>query len=148
MDRLKGKKILVAITGGIAAYKVPELIRLFIKSGCDVWVAASENACRFVQPLTLETLTGRPVLMDDFTLLNGGKIPHIEATAWCDLMVVAPATGNVIGKTAAGIADDLISTLLMAASRKPVLFAPAMNSRMYLNPIVKRNLNTLRESGY
>ena len=148
MDQLKGRKILIAVTGGIAAYKVPELARLFIKSGCEVQVALTENAARFVQPLTLETLTHFPVLMDDFKLLDKGGIPHIEATAWCDILVVAPATGNVIGKAATGIADDMVSTLLLAASQKPVLFAPAMNSRMYLNPIVKRNISTLREMGY
>ncbi len=148
MDRLKGKKILLAVTGGIAAYKIPELIRQFVKAECDVWVAASENACRFVTPLTLQTLTRHPILIDDFTLFSEGKIPHIEATAWCDLMIVAPATGNILGKAAAGIADDLVSTLLMAASRKPVLFAPAMNGRMFLNPIVKRNVAVLREAGY
>ncbi len=147
MDRLKGKKILIAITGGIAAYKIPELIRLFIKAGCDVRTAVTENACRFVQPLTLETLTRYPVLKNDFHLYEGSQIPHIEASAWCDLFLVAPATGNIIGKAAAGIADDLVSTLLMATSRKPVLFAPAMNSRMFLNPIVKRNISTLRETG-
>ncbi len=148
MDQLKGKKILIAATGGIAAYKVPELSRLFIKSECEVQVALTENAARFVQPLTLETLTRHPVLMDDFALLSNGGIPHIEATAWCDILIVAPATGNIIGKTASGIADDIVSTLILAASRKPVLFAPAMNSRMYLNPVMKRNVSLLREMGY
>jgi len=147
VDRLKGKKILIAITGGIAAYKIPELIRLFVKSGCEVRTAVTENACQFVQPLTLETLTRQPVLRNDFHLFEGGQIPHIEASAWCDLFLVAPATGNIIGKAAAGIADDLVSTLLMATSRTPVLFAPAMNSRMFLNPVVKRNISTLREMG-
>ncbi|RTZ90349.1 MAG: bifunctional phosphopantothenoylcysteine decarboxylase/phosphopantothenate--cysteine ligase CoaBC [Deltaproteobacteria bacterium] len=145
---MKGKKILIAATGGIAAYKVPELSRLFIKSECEVQVALTENAARFVQPLTLETLTRHPVLMDDFALLSNGGIPHIEATAWCDILIVAPATGNIIGKTASGIADDIVSTLILAASRKPVLFAPAMNSRMYLNPVMKRNVSLLREMGY
>jgi len=144
---LKGKKVLIAVTGGIAAYKIPELARLFIKSGCDVQVALTQNAARFVQPLTLETLTHHPILTDDFVLLEEGRIPHIEATAWCDILIVAPATGNIIGKAAAGIADDIVSTLLMTASRKPVLFAPAMNSRMYLNPVVKRNLSILRKLG-
>jgi len=148
VDQLKGKKILIAATGGIAAYKVPELSRLFIKSECEVQVALTENAARFVQPLTLETLTRHPVLMDDFALLSNGGIPHIEATAWCDILIVAPATGNIIGKTASGIADDIVSTLILAASRKPVLFAPAMNSRMYLNPVMKRNVSLLREMGY
>ena len=147
MDHLKGKKIFIAVTGGIAAYKIPELARLFIKSGCDVRVALTENAARFVHPLTLETLTHHSILMDDFVLLEQGGIPHIEATAWCDILIVAPATGNIIGKAAAGIADDIVSTLLLAASRKPVLFAPAMNSRMYLNPVVKRNLSILRKLG-
>ena len=147
MDRLKGKKILIAITGGIAAYKTPELIRLFIKSGCDVRAAVTENAGRFVSRLALETVTGTPVLMDDFSLLSGSSIPHIEATAWCDILVIAPATGNIIGKTAAGIADDLVSTMLLAATGKPVLFAPAMNQRMYHNPAVQKNIGALREMG-
>ena len=147
MDRLKGKKILIAITGGIAAYKAPELIRLFIKSGCDVRTAATENAGRFVSRLALETVTGTPVITDDFSLLNDSAIPHIEATAWCDILVIAPATGNILGKAAAGIADDLVSTMLLAATGKPVLFAPAMNQRMYHNPAVQKNLGTLREMG-
>jgi len=136
---------LIAITGGIAAYKAPELIRLFIKSGCDVRVAATKNACKFVSRLTLETLTGTSLLMDDFSLLNNSAIPHIEATAWCDILVVAPATANILGKATAGIADDLVSTMFLAATGKPVLFAPAMNPRMYHNPAVQRNLETLRK---
>jgi len=148
LNRLKGKKILIAITGGIAAYKIPELVRLFIKSNCDVRIAVSQNACKFVQPLTLETLTMHPVLMDNFKLLDQAQIPHIEATKWCDILIVAPATGNIIGKAATGIADDLVSTLLLTASKKPVLFAPAMNSRMYLNPVVKRNVSILKKIGY
>ncbi len=148
MDHLRGKKILIAITGGIAAYKIPELIRLFVKSGCEVRAAVTENACKFIQPLTLETLTGHPVLRNEFTLIKESQIPHIEATAWCDILIVAPATGNILGKAASGIADDLVSTLIMATSQKPILFAPAMNSRMYLNPIVKRNIAVLKETGH
>jgi len=145
---LKGKKVLIAITGGIAAYKAPELIRLFIKSGCHVRAAATESACRFVSPLTLETLTGYPVLIDDFSLLHDSSIPHIEATAWCDILVIAPATSNILGKAASGIGDDLVSTIFLASTGKPVLFAPAMNQRMYHNPAVQKNLVSLREMAF
>ncbi len=143
--RLRDKKIIVGITGGIAVYKVAELVRLLKKEGMDVQVVMTESATRFVSPLTFETLSGREVLCEQFA--STGGISHIELTDWADLMLIAPATANTIGKLASGIADNLLTTMVMACP-KAVILAPAMNHRMYDNPIVRDNIKRLSELGH
>ena len=144
---LKGKKILLGVTGGIAAYKTAELTRDFIKGGADVKVVMTSNATKFISPLTLQTLSGNPVNTDMFSLTEDWEIGHISLADYPDLIVVAPATANIIGKVAAGIADDLLTSLIMATT-KPILFCPAMNSNMYQNAAVKENMDKLASRGY
>lgn len=144
---LKKRKILLCATGGIAVYKSAELLRELFKRGADVRVAMTKNACKFVAPLTFETLSGHPVSTDLFALTEQAEIPHIALASWPDLIVVAPATANIIGKAAGGVADDLVSTILLAA-KKPVLFCPAMNVNMYENAAVQKNLAELASTGY
>ena len=136
--------IVVGITGGIAAYKAPELVRLLVKAGHTVRCAATEHALQFTTRVTLETVSGNPLYSD---LFASGGTEHISLKNWGDMLVVAPATANIIGKVAAGIADDALSTLLLAFSHKPVIMAPAMNSLMWSHPAVQRNIATLRSWG-
>jgi len=142
-----GKQVVVGICGGIAAYKAAELVRLFVKAGAEVQVVMTRHATEFVTPLTFQTLSGNPVHSELFNLLQEQEIGHISLADRADLIVIAPATANLIGKVANGLADDLLSTTLMA-TRAPVLFAPAMNVNMYENPIYQRNQQTLTELGY
>ena len=114
---LKGKHILVGISGGIAAYKIPELIRLLVKAGAEVRVATTKNALEFVTELTLQTVSGSRVYSDVFAAINEHSTEHISLPDWCDAMIVAPATANVIGKMAAGIADDALTRLPDMPSR-------------------------------
>jgi phosphopantothenoylcysteine decarboxylase/phosphopantothenate--cysteine ligase len=144
---LKGKKILLGVTGGIAAYKAAELMREFIKDGAEVKVIMTANAAKFVSPLTFQTLSGNPVYTDMFALTEDWEIGHISLADYPDIVVIAPATANIIGKVAGGIADDLLSTTVMA-SRKPVLFCPAMNVGMYQNEAVQENMAFLARRGY
>jgi len=144
---LNGKKIILGITGGIAAYKAIELARLFIKSGASVWPVMTKASANFITPLTLQTVTGNPVARDMFDLTQESRISHIELAEKADIVVVAPATANIIGKVASGIADDLLTTVIMA-TRAPLLFAPAMNSNMYENKIVEANIERLKKNGY
>lgn len=144
---LKGKKILLGVTGGIAAYKTAELTREFIKGGAEVKVVMTSNATKFISPLTLQTLSGNPVYTDMFSLTEDWEIGHISLADYPDVIVVAPATANIIGKVASGIADDLLTSLIMAA-KKPILFCPAMNSNMYQNAAVKENMDKLASRGY
>ncbi len=144
---LKGKTILLGVSGGIAAYKAVELLRLYVKAGAEVHVIMTKGACEFVTPLTFQTLSGHPVHTELFNLMQEMEIGHIALADRADLVVVAPATANVIGKLAGGIADDLLTTTLMA-TKAPVLLVPAMNVNMYENPIYRRNEQTLRDYGY
>lgn len=144
---LSNKCILVGITGGIAAYKVPELISRMVKAGADVHVIMSESAGHFVTPLTLQTISGNPVSWKTFNTTGEAGVQHIELADKADLFVLVPATANIIGKVRGGIADDLLSTVVMATTA-PVLFAPAMNVHMYENPIVQENILYLQEKGY
>jgi phosphopantothenoylcysteine decarboxylase/phosphopantothenate--cysteine ligase len=144
---LEGKKIVLGVTGGIAAYKSAELTREFIKQGADVTVVMSRNATEFITPLTFQTLSGNQVYTDTFSLTGEWEIGHISLTEAADLFVIAPATANIIGKIASGIADDLLSTTIMAA-RSPVLICPAMNTNMYANEIVRANIQKLSSLGY
>src|SRR3989337_206874 len=143
---LNGKKIILGITGGIAAYKAIELARLFIKSGASVWPVMTKASANFITPVTLQTVTGNPGARDMFDLTQESRISHIELVEKADIVVVAPATANIIGKVASGIADDLLTTVIMA-TRAPLLFAPAMNSNMYENKIVQANIERLKKNG-
>lgn len=141
---LRGKHILIGISGGIAAYKIPELIRLFVKAGAEVRVTTTKNALQFVTELTLQTLSGARVYTDVFAAINEHSTEHISLPDWADMMIVAPATANVLGKCAQGIADDALTTTFAAtAARKPILIAPAMNDKMYENSAVQKAISTL-----
>ena len=144
---LEGRKILLCPTGGIAVYKAVLLLRELTRRGAAVRVVMTENACKFVNPLTFETLSGHPVFTDLFRFTEKGEIPHIALADFPDLIVVAPATANIVGKIAGGIADDLLSTIV-TASKAPVLICPAMNENMYENRIVQKNLADLASLGY
>jgi phosphopantothenoylcysteine decarboxylase / phosphopantothenate---cysteine ligase len=139
--------VVLGVTGGIACYKSVELVRLLVKDNFVVQVIMSRGAMEFVTPLTFQTLSGRPVATETFNLTQESEIGHINLADSADIFVIAPATANVIGKLAAGIADDLLTTVLMA-TRAPALIAPAMNIHMYENPILQENLRKLRRVGY
>ena len=144
---LKGKTIILGVSGGIAVYKSVELLRLLTKAGADVHVVMTESAREFVTPLTFQTLSGNPVHTELFNLYQEREIGHISLADRADLFVLAPATANLIGKIAQGLADDLLTTTLMA-TKAPVLVVPAMNTNMYENPFYQRNERILRDSGY
>ena len=146
MAELANKRILLGITGGIAAYKAAELVRELQRSGADVQVVMTPSACKFITPLTLQALSGRPVYTEmwDDRVSNG--MPHIELSRDRDLVVIAPATADFIAKLVRGIADDLLSTLCLAREC-PLMVAPAMNRQMWENPATQRNVAQLREDG-
>jgi phosphopantothenoylcysteine decarboxylase / phosphopantothenate---cysteine ligase len=139
--------IVLGVTGGIACYKAVELVRLLVKTGYRVQVIMTRGAVEFVTPLTFQTISGNPVATETFNLTQESEIGHINLADSADLFVIAPATANVIGKVANGIADDVLTTVLMA-TQAPVLIAPAMNVHMYENPILQENLRKLRRVGY
>ncbi len=139
--------MIIGVTGGIACYKAVELVRLLVKDSLAVQVIMTRAAMEFVTPLTFQTLSGKPVATETFNLTQESEIGHINLADSADLFVIAPATANVIGKIAAGIADDLLTTVLMA-TQAPVLIAPAMNIHMYENPILQENIRKLRRIGY
>ncbi len=142
---LKGKRILVGISGGIAAYKIPELIRSLVKSGAEVRVTTTQNALQFVTETTLQTLSGSRVYSDVFAAINEHATEHISLPDWCDAMIVAPATANVVAKMAAGIADDaLTTTICSCAARKPIVVVPAMNDKMWETPATQHAIDTIR----
>ena len=141
---LAGKHILVGISGGIAAYKIPELIRLLKKAGADVQVTTTKNALEFVTSLTLQTVSGHKVYSDVFAAINEHSTEHISLPDWADIMLIAPATANVLCKMAHGIADDALTTTF-AAMRKPVVIAPAMNTNMYESPATQEAIRTLSQ---
>ena len=143
----KEKTVIIGVTGGIACYKAVELVRLLVKDSLAVQVIMTRAAMEFVTPLTFQTLSGKPVATESFNLTQESEIGHINLADSADLFVIAPATANVIGKIAAGIADDLLTTVLMA-TQAPVLIAPAMNIHMYENPILQENIRKLRRIGY
>ena len=142
---LKGKRILVGISGGIAAYKIPELIRSLVKAGAEVRVTTTQNALQFITETTLQTLTGSRVYSDVFAAINEHATEHISLPEWCDAMIVAPATANIVAKMAAGIADDaLTTTICSCAARKPIIVAPAMNDKMWENPATQHAIKTIQ----
>ena len=144
---LTGKKIVLGITGGIAAYKAAELTRALIKEGAQVKVIMTKSAREFISPLTFQTLSNDMVYTDMFVPAAKYDMAHITLAEFADAFVIAPATGNIIGKISAGIADDLLSTTIMAGN-KPTLICPAMNDKMLANPIVQENINKLKKYGY
>ena len=144
---LKDRRIVLGVTGGIAAYKAAELVRELVRRGAKVRVVMTGNACKFVAPLTFETLSGNPVATELFWVPGEFEIGHIALAEFAELVVIAPATANIIGKMAAGIADDLLTTVLLATDT-PILICPAMNAKMYANSIVKENLARLVSRGH
>jgi phosphopantothenoylcysteine decarboxylase/phosphopantothenate--cysteine ligase len=144
---LEGKSILLGVSGGIAAYKAAELLRCFVKEQATVQVVMTAAAQQFITPLTLQALSGQPVCTDLFDLVLETQIGHIQVARAAQLAVLAPATANLIGKMAAGIADDYLTTVILATTA-PVLVCPAMNDKMYAHPATQRNLQTLRLLGY
>ncbi len=143
---LKDKKIIVGITGGIAAYKTPLLIRCLVKEGVAVRAVMTAAASHFVTPLTVETVSQNPVASEMFPP-HFASTHHIDLADWPDLFVIAPATANFIGKVASGICDDLLTTVI-CATKKQVMIAPAMNTNMYLNPVTQKNIQFLTSLGY
>jgi phosphopantothenoylcysteine decarboxylase/phosphopantothenate--cysteine ligase len=141
--RLEGKTIVVGLSGGIACYKAAELVRALVRDGATVRVMMTAAAQEFVTPLTLQTLSGHPVATNTFDLTQESQIGHIQLADAADVVVIVPATANIIGKIANGIGDDVVTTVLLA-TRAPVVLAPAMNVNMYENPIVQANLGRLR----
>jgi phosphopantothenoylcysteine decarboxylase/phosphopantothenate--cysteine ligase len=144
---LKGKEIILGVTGGIAAYKAVELLRLLTKAGAGVHVIMTGAATEFVTPLTFQTLSMNPVSTSLFNLISEREIGHISLADRADLFIIAPATANVIGKLASGIADDMLTTTVMA-TKAPVLIAPAMNVNMYQNPLYRENEAKLKRHGF
>jgi len=143
------KNILVGVTGGIAAYKSAGIVSLLKKKGYNVKVVMTENATKIIGPLTLETLSRNRIYVDMWDSNPHYEVEHISLADWADMVLIAPATYNIIGKVANGIADDMLTTILAAVSvRKPVFFALAMNVNMYENPILKENINKLNSFGY
>lgn len=144
---LSGYRVLLAVCGGIAAYKVCHVVSALAQRGAEVSVAMTEASTRFVGPATFAALSGRPVLTTLWSPEAAADPQHIRLTESADLTVVAPATYNIIGKIAAGIADEVVSTLI-SASASPVILVPAMNTRMWENPVMQANIAKLSELGY
>lgn len=144
---IKDKKIVLGVTGAISAYKALELTRLLVKAEAVVWPVMTKSAKEFVTPLSFATLAKNPVSEGLFELTNSGAISHIDLSQKADLIIIAPATANIIGKIASGIADDLLTTVISAATA-PVLIAPSMNCYMWDNPIVKANIEKLKSYDY
>ncbi len=146
-EKVKPKTVVLGVSGGIACYKAVELVRLLVRHGFTVQVIMTRGATEFVTPLTFQTLSGRSVATGTFSLTQESEIGHINLADQADLFVIAPATANVIGKIAAGIADDLLTTVVMV-TQAPVLIAPSMNIHMYENPILQENIHKLKGLGY
>jgi len=144
---LQKKTVVVGVCGGIAVYKAVEIVSRLRKLGADVHVIMTENASKFVAPLTFQTISHNPVVIDMFAKPDHWDIEHISLAQKADVFLIAPATANVIGKVAGGIADDMLTTTIMA-TKAPVVFAPAMNHNMYENIIVQRNIESLKSAGY
>lgn len=143
---LKGKKIVLGITGSIAAYKAAYLLRLFIKKGAEVQVVITPAGKEFITPVTLSALSGKPVVSEFFTANDGTWHSHVDLGLWADAMVIAPATASTIGKMAHGVADNMLITCYLS-SKAPVFIAPAMDLDMFAHPSTQQNLETLRSYG-
>ncbi len=145
-DNTSTKKVALGVSGGIAAYKAIEVLRGLQKAGCEVRVAMTKRACEFIQPLTFRALSGAHVMVDDYAPDNPDPIAHITFSQSVDLLIVAPATANILAKFANGVADDFLTSTYLAA-KAPILVAPAMNTTMWEHPATRRNLETLRRDG-
>lgn len=146
VESLKGKTVVLGVTGGIAAYKACELVSRLKKAEAEVYVIMTKSACKFVQPLTLQTLSGNPVAVDTFSNPQYWEVEHIALTKKADLFIIAPATANIIAKLALGLGDDMLSTTMLA-STSPLLIAPAMNTHMYQAQATQKNLTVLKARG-
>ncbi len=146
--RIKKINILLGVSGGIAAYKVVDLASKLTAAGARVKTVMTEAACRFVGQKSFEAVTGSAVFTSLWSKSEEHRIKHVSLVDWADIVVVAPATANIIGKIANGICDDLLSATFCVCWQKPILLAPAMNGNMWNNPIVQRNLKTLKEMGF
>jgi phosphopantothenoylcysteine decarboxylase/phosphopantothenate--cysteine ligase len=145
---LKDLNILLGITGGIAAFKAVGLASQLVALEANVKVVMTQNATQLVGPKSFQAVTGQPVYLDSWGQASDYSIEHIDLGQWADLVVVAPATANILGKLSQGICDDLLSTLLCACWDKPGLMAPAMNTHMWANPAVQRNVKAIQEMGF
>src|SRR5688500_14670568 len=145
--QLKGREVIVAVCGGIAAYKVADVVSKLVQSGAGVTVIMTAAAQKFVTPLTFEALSGRKVHTSTWELPDSADPQHIKLTERADLMLVAPATSNIVAKVAHGLTDDLVS-LMIAAAACPVVFAPSMNDRMWEHPVAQENVAKLQGIGY
>ena len=143
---LENKTVIIGVTGGIAAYKIPYLVSHLVKEGAEVHVIMTKNACNFISPLTFETLTGQQCVVDTFDRSHGYDVEHVALAKKADIFMVAPATANVMAKLAHGIADDMLTTTFLASSC-PKYVVPAMNTKMYDNPITQDNILTLKKYG-
>lgn len=141
------KNVVIGISGGIAAYKAVEIVSRLKKAGCNVHVIMTQAATRFITPLTLREISGNPVVFDMWTEVTNWNVEHISLATMADVFLIAPATANIIGKMAGGIADDMLSTTVMATTA-PVILCPAMNTNMYLHPIVQENIAKLKQLGH
>ena len=144
---LRGKTVVLGVTGSIAAYKMANVASMLVKRGCEVHVVMTKNATHFINPIAFESLTNTKCLVETFDRNFQFHVAHVSLTDKADVMLIAPASANVIGKIAGGIADDMLTTTVMAC-QKPVIIAPAMNTKMYENPILQDNLDKLRRFGY
>ena len=148
---LTGKRILLGVTGGIAAYKSAFLVREFVRAGAEVQVVMTRAAAQFITPLTMTTLSRREVIVDMFPPQPDQPVVqpvrHIDLALWGDVMLIAPATAHIIGKIAAGLCDDILSCVV-CATKAPVLIAPAMNEKMYRHPVTQENIAKLKKIGY
>ncbi|HEX2925789.1 MAG TPA: bifunctional phosphopantothenoylcysteine decarboxylase/phosphopantothenate--cysteine ligase CoaBC [Ruminiclostridium sp.] len=142
------KNIVLGVTGSVAAYKAAEISNILTKRGFNVDVIMTKSAVEFITPLTFQSLTKNKVYHNMFEEITPSEIKHISLAKKADLCLIAPASANVIGKIASGIADDMLTTVVMAMKKVPVYICPAMNTNMYENPIVQRNIKTLSEIGY
>jgi phosphopantothenoylcysteine synthetase/decarboxylase len=146
--KIKNLNILLGVSGGIAAYKAVDLASKLAAAGAGVKTVMTENACRFVGPKSFEAVTNSAVFTSLWSKSEEHRIKHVSLVDWADIIVLAPATANIIGKIANGICDDLLSSTFCVCWRKPILLAPAMNGNMWHNPVVQRNLKILREMGF
>src|SRR5467141_5426460 len=145
-QEFSGRRVALGVSGGIAAYKAIEVRRGLQRAGCEVRVAMTRHACEFIQPLTFRALSGEHVIVDDYAPDNPDPIAHITFSQTVDLLIISPATANIIGKFANGIADDFLTSTYLA-STAPVLIAPAMNTSMWEHPATRRNLAQLKADG-
>lgn len=145
---LKGKHILIGISGSISAFKIAHLASLLKQAGAETRVIMTRNACRFIDPIVFDTLTGNRTVLDDFDRNNVSPVSHIDLPKWADVFLLAPASADLIGKAANGIADDMLTSAVIAAYSCPILISPAMNVHMYENPVLQENLEKLRKRGF